>query len=99
MKVPRMPVGGLEPGAAFTEIDLARDTGIDHPLQRPVDRRAADTRMLAAYKAEKIVGAEMTFLFEERPENLFALGRSFAARRAQARDVGKRSSHRDLAIW
>ncbi len=47
--------------------------------------------MPAAYETEEIVGAEVAFLFEEGPQNLFALSRSFAACRTQARDIGKRS--------
>ena len=69
--------------------------GVDHPLQRAVDGGAADAGMLAAYEVEEIVGAEVAFLLEEVPENLVALGRSFAACRTQARDVRKRSD----GIW
>jgi hypothetical protein len=49
--------------------------------------------MLAADKSEEIVGAQVAFLLEESPQNLFALGRSFAACRTQARKVGNGTRH------
>ena len=59
MEMSRMPVGRLEARAPFAEIDFAGDAGVDHPLQRAVDRRAADPRRLAADEIEQIVRAEM----------------------------------------
>ena len=59
MKVPRVPVRVLEPEAALAEVDLARDARVDHPLQRAVDRGAADALVLAARDVEEIVGAEV----------------------------------------
>ena len=93
-----MPVRRLEPETAFAEVDLARDAGVDHPLQRAVDGGAADAGKLGAYETEEIVGAEVAFLFEEGPQNLFALGRSFAACRTQARDIRKRTCQLPQAI-
>ena len=40
VKVARVAVGMLEAEAALAEIDLAGDARLDHPPQRPVDRRA-----------------------------------------------------------
>ena len=54
---------------------------------------------LAAYEIEQIVGAEVTFLSQEDPENLVALGGALAAGGTQAGEVGKGSNHGDLAIW
>ena len=42
-----MPVGRFESRSPFAEIDLAGDAGIDHPLERAVDRRAADACVFA----------------------------------------------------
>ena len=59
MKMARVPVGGLEARAPFAEIDLAGDAGVDHPLQRAIDGRAADPGGLAADQIEQIVGADV----------------------------------------
>ena len=59
MKVPRVAVRRLEARAAFAEVDLAGDAGVDHPLQRAVDGRPADARRLAADEIEQIVGADV----------------------------------------
>ena len=92
MKVARMAVGRLEPRAAFAEIDLAGDAGVDHPLQRAVDGGAADARVLAADEIEQIVGAEVTFLAQEDLEDAVALGGALAAGRAQASPTSDRRS-------
>ena len=62
MKVSRMTIGGLEPRTTLAEVHLAGHACSDHPLQRPVDRRAADSRILAANELEELVGAQMTLL-------------------------------------
>ena len=66
MKMPRMAVRGLEARPAFAEIHLAGDAGADHPLQRAVDGRAADARILVAHEIAQIVRAQMPFLAQER---------------------------------
>ncbi len=91
VEVPRMPIGRLEARAAFAEVDLAGDAGADHPLQRAVDRRAADPRILAADEVAQIVRAEVPLLAQEDAEDAVALAGALAARRAQARDVRKRA--------
>ena len=53
--------------------------GFDHPLQRAVDRRPADARRLTTYEIEQIVGAQVTFLLQEDPEDLVALAGMLAA--------------------
>ena len=44
VEVARVAVRGLEAEAAFAEVDLAGDAGVDHPLQRAIDGGAADAR-------------------------------------------------------
>ena len=83
VEVPRLPVRVLEAEAAFAEIDLARNAGVDHPLQRAVDGRAADPLVFAADEIDEIVGAEMSFLAEEDVDDLFALAGALAAGRLQ----------------
>ena len=57
MKVTRVPIRRLEPGTSFTEVHLAGDAGIHHPLKRAVHRGATDSRMLAVDKADEQVEA------------------------------------------
>ena len=83
----------LEARMPLAEIHLARDSGADHPLQRAVHRRPADARILAAHELAEIIRAQMPFLTQENLENPIALARSLAARRAQTRNVGKRTIH------
>ena len=81
-----MPVGRLEARAALAEVDLAGDAGADHPLQRPVDRGAADPGIFVADEVAEIVRAQMAFLAQEDAENAIALAGALAAGRAQAGD-------------
>src|SRR5256885_9269039 len=53
MKMARVPVRRLVPRSTVAEIDLARDVGLDHPLERPVDGGASDTRFLPAHDVEQ----------------------------------------------
>jgi hypothetical protein len=99
VKVPRVAVRWFEPRAALPEVDFAGQAAVDHPLKSAVDRRTPDAGVLAAHHSKKIVGAQVPFLFEEGTQNLFALGRSFAACRTQARKVGNGSRHFDLVTW
>ena len=89
----RMAIGRLEAGPAFAEIHLARDPGFHHPLQRPVDGGAADARRLTPYEVEQIVCAQVTFLLEEDPEDLIALGGMLAACGTQAGQVESIALH------
>jgi hypothetical protein len=75
-----MTVGRLEPGTPFAEVDLPGDSAGNHPLQRAVDRGTANAGMLTADEIVKIVRTQVTFLFEEGPQDLFAFGRALAAR-------------------
>src|SRR5439155_25043494 len=65
MKMPWMAVRGLESRVALAEIDLSRDAGADHPLQRSIDGRAADARILAVDEVRQIVRARMPLLAEK----------------------------------
>src|SRR5687767_9535542 len=65
MKMTRLTVGVLEAEPPLAEVDLSRDARIDHPLERPVDRGAADALVFAANQIDEIVGAEMSFLAEK----------------------------------
>ena len=82
MEVPRVTIRRLETRAAVAEVDLARDAGVDHPLQRAVHGGAADARVLAADEIAQVVRAQMAFLAEEDTQDAIALGGALAARRA-----------------
>ena len=86
VKVPRMAVGMLEAEAALAEVDLARDPGVDHPLQRAVDGGAADALIFAADEIDEVVGGEVAFLAQEDVDDEVALAGTFAAGRAQTLD-------------
>jgi len=87
VEVTRMAVRGLVAGSTLTKIDLARNAGFDHPLQRAVHSGAADSRHLTTDEIEEIVRTQMTFLLEEDPENLVAFGGMLPACRTQTREV------------
>jgi hypothetical protein len=78
----------LEPEATLAEIDLARDAGIDHPLQGAVDGRAADSMIFAANEIDEVVGAEVTLLTEEDVDDLLPLARPLAADRLESAQIG-----------
>ena len=74
-----MPVRVFEPEVALAEVDAARDAGVDHPLQRAVDGRAADPRVLRADQLDELVRAEVPFLLHEEVDDDVALARTAAA--------------------
>src|SRR5688572_5357321 len=92
--MPRLAVRMLEPEAAFPEIDLARNSGVDHPLQRAVDGRPADSLIFAADDVDEIVGAEMAFVTKEDVDDLFALAGALAALWLQPAEIWRSSRHR-----
>ena len=92
--MPGMPVRRLVPRSALAEIDLARDVGVDHPLERPVHGGAADARFLPADDIEEIVRAEVPFLTQKYAEDAVALARALAAGRTKAGIVGEGTIHR-----
>ena len=73
MEVPRVAVGVLEAEPALAEVHLPGDAGVHHPLQRAIDRRAADPRVLAADERDEIFRAEVPLLLEEDPHDEVAL--------------------------
>jgi hypothetical protein len=93
MKMPRMPIRVLEAETAFAEIDLAGDPRVLHPLQRAVDRGAADLVVLAPDQIDEIVGAEVTFLAEKDVDDEVALARALATRRTNAVEIGGSRFH------
>ena len=86
-----MAVRVLEAELALAEIHLARDARIHHPLQRAIDRGAADALIFATDQVDQIVGAQMAFLAEEGVDDQIALVRSACRPRDGA--------VRDLAEW
>ena len=80
VEVPRLAVRMLEPGPPLAEVHLARDPGVHHPLQRPVDGGAADAAVLLADQVDQVVGAEVPVLAHERVDNLLPLAGSACRR-------------------
>ena len=95
VEVARMAVRRLEARAPFAEIDLARDAGVHHPLQRAIDRRAADAGILAADEIEEIVGADVAFLGQKNTS-----GSDRACWSAfRPRDGEGKGPEADVSIW
>src|SRR5262249_6003256 len=92
-KMARVPVRRLVARPTLAEIDLAGDAGVDHPLQRAVDRRPADARRLALDALEQIVGADVPLLTQEHFDDPIALGRGLATARAQRGKIWKLPLH------
>ncbi|MNC86243.1 hypothetical protein D3C83_18870 [compost metagenome] len=90
VEVARLAVRMLEPEASFAEVDLARDAGVDHPLQRAVDGRAADALVFLANLVDEIVGAEMPLLAQEDVDDLLALAGALATVRLQPAEIEDR---------
>ena len=82
-----MAVRVLETEAAFAEIDLAGNPRIHHPLQRAIDRGAADATIFLADEIDEVVRAEVPLLAEERVDNEVAFAGALAARRTHAFDI------------
>src|SRR5262245_36597274 len=81
MKVPRVLVRVFEPDPAIAEINPARDSRVDHPLQRAVDGGAADSSVLTPDQIDERVGAQMALLAKKDADNQVALRRPAAAGR------------------
>ena len=79
VEVPRVPVGVLELELAVAEIDAARDAGLDHPEQRPVDGGAADARVFATDQLDEFVRAEMAGLAQQDRDDQVPLAGSASA--------------------
>ena len=90
MKVARVAVRVLETEAAFAEIDLAGDPRVHHPLQRAIDRGAADAAIFFADEIDEVVRAEVPLLAEERVDDEVPFAGALAASRAHAFDINGR---------
>ena len=93
MEMTRLTVRVLEAEPPLAEIDLARDAGVHHPLQRAVDGGAADAVVVLANQIDEIVGAEMSFLTQEDVDDLLPLAGALAAGRLQPAEIRERNSH------
>jgi hypothetical protein len=89
MKVAGLSIGVFEAEPAFTEIDLARDARVHHPLQRAIHGGAADPLILVTNQVNEIIGAQVTFLPQEHVDDLFPLARALTALRLQLCEIGK----------
>ena len=94
MEMPRLAVRVLEAEPALAEIDLARDAGVHHPLQRAVDGGAADAMIVLADQIDEVVGAEVTFLTQEHVDNLLPLAGALAARWLQSAEIREGNSRK-----
>ena len=63
----------------FTEIDPPGDAIVDHPLERPIHRRAADSRKAASDSLEELVGTDVPRLVLQHIENLIVASRMAAS--------------------
>jgi len=88
-----MPVRGLEARSAFAEINFARDACVDHPLQRAVDRGAADAGFFAVDAVDELVRAEVAFLPEEHGQNPIALARTLSPGGTKSGEVWELTIH------
>ena len=55
----------FEPVSPFTEVHLARDARVHHPLQRAIDGGPADPGVFSADQIDEFVGRDVPFLPEE----------------------------------
>src|SRR5262245_23036784 len=94
VEVARLAVRMLETESTLAEIHLARDPGVNHPLQRAVHRGATDSVVFASDEIDEIVGAEVPLLAQEDVDDLFALARAFAAVWLQPAEIRKSAVHR-----
>jgi hypothetical protein len=79
VKVARMPVRMLEAETPLAKIDLARNAGIDHPLQGAVNGRPADALVGSSYQLDEVVGGEVSLLPEEYIDDEIPFARALAA--------------------
>ena len=91
MKVPGVAVRRLETRAPFAEVDLARDTGVDQPLQRAVHGRTADAGHFVANEIEEIIGADVPLLTEEHLQHPVAFAGALAPRGPKRGEIRKLS--------
>src|SRR6185503_15803581 len=83
VEVTRVAVRVLEAEAPLAEVDLARDAGFLHPLERAVHRGATDLLILAPDQIVQIVSGKVPFLPEEDVDDEVAFAGTLAAGRAK----------------
>ena len=89
----RVPVRMLEAEPAFAEVHLPRHAGFGHPLERPVDGRAADPRVPGSDRVHELVGADVPVLLQEHGDDDIALAGTPAAGRSVPFDELSRRLH------
>ena len=82
-----MAIGVLEPESSLAKIDLARDAGLDHPLQGAVDGGPTDPVVVAAHDVDEIIRAQMSRLPQEDVDDQVTFAGPPAAGRTQALQV------------
>ena len=78
-----MPIRMLESTPTFTEINLACNSSVNHPLQRAVHRRTTNLVFVTANDFHKIVSTHVSFSIQKDIYDQIAFARSFTARRAE----------------
>ena len=92
MEVTRVPVRRFEARSALAKIDLARDSGADHPLQRAVNGRPTDSWIFLVDEIAQIICAQMTFLTQKEIQNAVAFAGPLATFRDEPGEVQSRVS-------
>jgi hypothetical protein len=72
MEVAGVSVGRFESRSALAKIDLAGNSGTDHPLERAVHGRTTDPRILFVDEIAQIICAQMTFLAQKQIQDAVA---------------------------
>ena len=83
----------LEPETTLTEVDLAGQTGVDHPVQGAVDGRAADAMIFPPDEVNEIVSAQVSLLSEEHRDDEIAFARTLRPGRTQPIEIGEAGSN------
>ena len=82
MKMARVTIRMFETETPFAKIDLPGNLRLDHPLQRAVDRRAADPVILRPDQIHEVIRAEMALLPKKDVDDQLALAGPPATRGA-----------------
>src|SRR5215467_2136623 len=90
MKMTRVSVGRFEARSAFAKIDLASDSGTDHPLQRAVNGRTTDSWIFFVDEIAQIICAQMTLLTQKEIQDAVAFAGPLATLRDEPGEVQRR---------
>src|SRR5688572_33250352 len=93
VEVARLSVRVLKAETPLAEIHLPCDAGVDHPLQRAVDRGPADAMIVAPDEIDKVVRAQVAFLAQEDVDDLFPFARTFTPKGFETREIGQGGRH------